>query len=125
MLSEDELKQFAVLLRAYRAGMPLTEFAEKLQVLFGDHREEMMKGMRTFVTPEQQTQYDVILKKCFNGESSGWLASRQRLSVSEPKKTTLAPLLLIRFAKGQGLCGFSVTAPQADGPWNSLCRELL
>ncbi len=37
-LEKNELKEYAVLLKAYRGGLPLPEFAEKLERLFGPKR---------------------------------------------------------------------------------------
>ncbi len=37
-LDKNELKDFAVLLKAYRSGLPLPDFAEKLERLMGPNR---------------------------------------------------------------------------------------
>lgn len=82
VLNHDELREFAILLKAYRQSMPLDEFCKKLSRLFGQSRMYMLPGMRSFVGISQQARFDDFVSKNLSKEQLA------RPAVSPTPRTT-------------------------------------
>ena len=61
-LSRNELAEFSVLLKAYRAGLAVKHFLERLDSLFGPRRRSLLPGMRAFITVEHRPTFDALMK---------------------------------------------------------------
>ena len=45
VMSSKEIREFGSLVSAYRSELPVDEFCSQLQVLYGESRRHLLKGM--------------------------------------------------------------------------------
>lgn len=61
-LSPEELQQFALLLREYRLGSPISPFCSELLELYGDTRKFLLLGMRAFIPDKDVEVFESFLE---------------------------------------------------------------
>ncbi|KAG7283471.1 hypothetical protein CRUP_035264, partial [Coryphaenoides rupestris] len=61
-LSPEELQQFALLLREYRLGSPISLFCSELLELYGDTRKFLLLGMRAFIPDKDGEVFESFLE---------------------------------------------------------------
>eukprot|EP00117_Sycon_ciliatum_P031999 scpid84026/ scgid24916/ Malcavernin; Cerebral cavernous malformations 2 protein len=62
LVSSEELRQFATLVKEYRDNLPIATFCARLDTLFGPDRQFMLPGMRAFIPETDQFYFESFLQ---------------------------------------------------------------
>ncbi|XP_074643773.1 cerebral cavernous malformations protein 2 homolog [Tubulanus polymorphus] len=88
-LSADELRCFAMLLKAWHTDLPFNEFCQKVLELYGDDRKYLLTGMRPFIPESDYGFFEHFLEQneVTSGPGytslSGEFSTRYRRTLSE------------------------------------------